>query len=1268
MIDMQNFRSLLTHLGFQAGSSTTNDVMRKSFGQTNFELAVDFAHQKIIYPTDDGLKVHAAQTCNFSAAENAVVFECIHRLFEKGYQPQHLELEPPWRLGHGGKSGRADILVRNQLGAALLIIECKTAGAEFTKAWKDTLTDGAQLFSYVEQEKATHFVCLYASEFDAKAQIIALHQKIISVKDNPKILEDYPKALSFSAANNNKERFKVWTETYTQECTETGIFEANIEPYQIGKNKYTLADDTKPLSSSDIKGAYHRFRTILRKHNVSRRENAFEVLVNLFLCKIVDELENPGDLKFYWKGIAYDNYFDLVDRLQSLYKVGMERFLGQDIVYISNDEIDKAFWAIKQKRNATKARIKEIFRELKFYKGLDFELIKVFNKAYFDKNAKILLEIIQMWQGLRLTSSGQNQFLGDMFEYFLDNGIKQSEGQFFTPVPICKFIVSSLPLEQIITQHSDPLHAIDYACGSGHFLTEYAQSLPALLQKHKNLGDPSSYFARIVGVEKEDRLAKVAKVSAFMYGFKDIQVIDADALVPHADVKDQSFQLLVANPPFAVEDFLLTVPEENRERFELLKTVSDLGNRNVQCFFLERAQQLLAPGGVAGIIVPSSILSNTDAMHIATRALLLSYFDFVAIAELGGQTFGKTNTNTVVLFLRRKVQRPEPAEHYANRTLDYFENWLEEAKSGGGAYQDLDVVRQYCQHTGQDFDAYASLLLGRPNDALLQSELFKAYKQAFDALTEIRKLKENKAFKLKTQQVQAAELTQRFTNHCREHEKPKLTHFMLAHNNPTPVLLVKPPADGKLQKQFLGYEWSGAKGSEGIQYSHGSAVQDIQTPLFDPLDRDNEAKISTLIRQNFEGRPLVIPEGLQPFASQAKLVDLLEFGRIEFNGLISLNVVVKSLVLVSKWLQKNLHEVTIINPSKTELKNISNELMVSFVEMASVSDQGFIEKEKSRQISELKKGGFTYFAENDVLIAKITPCMENGKAALAKNLTNGIGFGSTEFHVFRANSEQLLSGYLFLFLNRQEIRQAAENNMTGSSGHRRVPESFYIDLKIPVPPLDIQQQIVAECEAVDKSVELARGEIATAQQNVNTAYEQAMQTATQEFKLSNADLFEVSIGRRVLKSEITDDASRTPVYSANVLQPFGYIQKSLLKDFSGASVLWGIDGDWMVNLIPENTPFYPTDHCGVIRIKAGAKVHPRYLAMALDLEGQRVRFSRSNRAKTDAIKGLKLRVPSWKAQENLAKIADLAQQTSATAQATIAAAPALKQAILQKYL
>jgi len=604
MITKDNLNKLLGLLNFKA----EGEIYSKHFDAFDCSLKVDFKAGELIYPTTKGFTVNEQQTCNFSSPENFVVFECVHRLLSQGYHPQHIELEPRWKLGHSAKSGRADILVKNQQSEPLLIIECKTAGREFEKAWKDTLEDGAQLFSYIEQEKAVEFVCLYAS--DIENNDIKTFQRIISHKDNAKILSESPDLKSFTAAKNVKERFSVWKHTYKQEYTEKGIFEENIQPYHIGKDKYALSLDTKVVDARDKKGKYHEFRTILRKYNVSRRENAFEVLVNLFLCKIVDETENPHDLKFYWKGIAYDNYYDLVDRLQALYKQGMEKFLKQDIVYISNQDIDAAFWAMKQKRNATKETIKDIFRQLKFFKGLDFEFIKVHNKEQFEKNAKILLEIIQMWQGLRLLSTGQNQFLGDMFEFFLDNGIKQSEGQFFTPVPICKFIVASLPLEQAIINSNEPLKTIDYACGAGHFLNEYALSITPLVAQHKqaNIND---YYKAIVGVEKEDRLAKVAKVSAFMYGQDDIQIIDADALVNHDQIKPRGFDCLVANPPFAVEDFLLTLPEAVRESYQLFETVNDTGNKNIQCFFLERAKQLLAPNGVAGIIVPSSILNNS---------------------------------------------------------------------------------------------------------------------------------------------------------------------------------------------------------------------------------------------------------------------------------------------------------------------------------------------------------------------------------------------------------------------------------------------------------------------------------------------------------------------------------------------------------------------------------------------------------------------------------------------------------------------------------
>ena len=331
------------------------------------------------------------------------------------------------------------------------------------------LDDGGQLFSYAHQVAATEFLCLYASKFDTKENQILIEQRIISHRDNEKILELGDSSKSYKKASNVKKRFEVWKETYQLEYTETGLFEKNIQPYQIGKNNYTLDIDTRSVTKQDKQGKYDAFRTILRQHNIARRETAFEVLVNLFLAKIVDEEENKDNLEFYWKGVAYDNYYDFIDRLQKLYQIGMRKFLKDEVMYISNEQINGAFWTVKNKKNATKKQIQKYFRDLKFFSNNAFSLINVHNERLFNRNAKVLVELVQMWQGLRLKTKEQNQFLGDMFEYFLDNSIKQSEGQFFTPMPITKFIVASLPLDDKIQKSTEPLKAIDYACGAGHF-------------------------------------------------------------------------------------------------------------------------------------------------------------------------------------------------------------------------------------------------------------------------------------------------------------------------------------------------------------------------------------------------------------------------------------------------------------------------------------------------------------------------------------------------------------------------------------------------------------------------------------------------------------------------------------------------------------------------------------------------------------------------------------------------------------------------------
>ena len=353
-------------MGFTSDNNLFTKVFKNFSGVLyGTKLQVDFAKQELIYPEDKGLKVNERQTCNFSSNENFVVFECVSRLLAKGYKPNHIELEPKWQLGRGASGGRADILIRDNSDKTLLIIECKTPGKEFDNAWKETCQRPTQLFSYAQQEKSTQFICLYSSDYIVDSVKSKYH--LITLKDNEKLLEEIKEdnPLSYQEAQDVEEVFKVWKGTYELDHATQGLFEKDVPAYHVGKHKYSV-DDLTEINHKDIQGKYHEFATILRQHNVSGRENAFDKLINLFLCKIVDETQNPEELKFYWKGIAYDDHFSLQDRLQLLYKAGMKEFLGEDVTYIDNKQIDDAFVFVKNDPDATKSTIKRYFRELKF--------------------------------------------------------------------------------------------------------------------------------------------------------------------------------------------------------------------------------------------------------------------------------------------------------------------------------------------------------------------------------------------------------------------------------------------------------------------------------------------------------------------------------------------------------------------------------------------------------------------------------------------------------------------------------------------------------------------------------------------------------------------------------------------------------------------------------------------------------------------------------------------------------------------------------------
>ena len=167
-----------------------------------------------------------------------------------------------------------------------------------------------------------------------------------------------------------------------------------------------------------------------------------------------------------------------------------------------------------------------------------------------------------------------------------------------------------------------------------------------------------------------------------------------------------------------------------------------------------------------------------------------------------------------------------------------------------------------------------------------------------------------------------------------------------------------------------------------------------------------------------------------------------------------------------EWRRVPIHQIADVNPRDGDW-SLADDEYVSFIPMRAVSDEtASISEVDPRLFAEVRRG-YTPFRESDILFAKITPCMENGKIAIAHSLTNGVGFGSTEFHVLRAGST-ILPEYLYYFMRRESFRSAAKQHMRGGAGQQRVPEDFLRNEHVPLPPPSEQRRIVEILDQADR--------------------------------------------------------------------------------------------------------------------------------------------------------------------------------------------------------
>ena len=1097
MITKDNLAALLLHPNF--GFTKRGNIYKKEYSQ-GASIEVNTDTQKITYapvdplfkegefPTKDkpanGFVIHRDTTLNFSANENFVCLACTHFLLKKGYEPKHIVFEPAFKVGHVNKPSYGDILVFDKEYNPLVLIENKTYGTEFSKEWNLMHKDGGQLFSYlgplVNVMGRCQNLVLFAADFDEKEVLLKNH--IITLKDNEKRLKELDNAKSFADAQGKY--YEVWDQTYGKSFETKGLFEDDIEAYSVGKLKYTI-NDLKGLSHAEIRPIYHEFATILRNHAITDFEHSFYILIDLFLCKITDELNNPEDLQFYYKGIARDTPKEYCNRLLKLYQQGKQQLFNVEVINKDEDDIKQIFDDTNRSlTNGLFAGIKELFEEMKFYNIKKFNFIDVENREEFEMNFQILIKIAALIQDINLSSSETNHFFGDLFEGLLSKNVHQTEGQFFTPLPIVNFIINSLPQ----FPNTDKVKVLDYACGAGHFLTEFVKHYPK---------------AKIYGIEKSQTLSQVAKIATIINGSKDSHIVFKDSLslfntmdVRYQGFDKESFDCIIANPPYSVKGFLNTMEQKDRDQYELAKSVEEKAystNKSIECFFVERAKHFLKKDGLMGIVLPSSLLSNEN-IFTKTREIIFANFNILAIAVMNSRTFGSTGTSTVILFAQKVKKNSEGLLHTFMEKKDYTQ------------YTTSGAIDSYIQKQGYPKDEYFAFMqddiLG---SNLKDTEVFKDYESNFK-ISRINKslqkewfvkscyykegIKENsKEYKnlfalfLSSNDYKEYEETEyrsQFVAFAKGIEEKKLNVYIQTGNNIVAILQSPPEkVDNKSNKaeivKFLGYDWSERKGDEGIKYLT-SHVQET-----DSLDDDDD--------------------------TDTEIVQAI-------NSI--------------KYIETPLY-----NPNED-------------------NDKTKFAYALRKHITEC----CNKFSFGNINVCYEKPFFTNSDGLLQfARLTDLIDFGRTTFNL--------------------AIRTVVE---------KKTEEIKY---KVPI----------------------------------------------KEYRLSDNAYFELSIGKRILNSEMSD-AFDVPVYSANVFVPFGYINKLLIKDFSRPSVIWGIDGDWMVNCIPEKQQFYPTDHCGVLHCKTD-DINPFFLSYILEIIGKSYGFKRELRASIERIKSLSVKIPSKSLQQKI---------------------------------
>jgi type I restriction-modification system DNA methylase subunit len=1295
-------KKLIVELGFAPQDGTSDVFVKRYTSHDNYPIFVDFSEQRIEYAhqsikQDKCIRLGDLTTSSLKGEkseklENLVVLECVDRLLKKGYRPERLELEKKYPLGRNMK-GKLDILVYSEDDSApFLMIECKTWGSEFDKEATKTLKDGGQIFSYYQQDRAARFLCLYASRFDRKR---------IEYRNNIILVEE-----SWRDLSSAKDIHDYWNKNFK----DNGIFEVHATPYDI-KPKALTYGMLKNLKEEDSGKIYNQIMEILRHNAISDKPNAFNKLLNLFVCKIIDENKNLSDeLEFQW--LETDTDESLQMRLNDLYKEGMWRFLEIRVIDHSEEDVSQALEGID---NAIqKQRLMDMFRDARLKKSPNFAFVEVLDEKTFKLNAKIVREVVELLQVYKFRYEQKHEFLGNFFELLLNTSMKQEAGQFFTPVPITRFIISSLPLKEFVQRKIDSRErnvlpvVMDYACGSGHFLTEYMDQMQTVIDKEVDVsaalptvrnmvqswqGLTKFLWAKdtVYGIDLDNRLVKTTKVSAFFNGDGEANIIWANGLdnfektVEYRDILRQTqpydrknngqFDILISNPPYSVEAFKSTL-KYGEDTFELYNHITD-NSSEIECLFVERMKQLLKVGGWAGVILPSSILSN-GGIHSKAREILFKYFKVKAIVELGSGTFMKTGTNTVALFLERRSDNDFVA---IEKAINAFVSNLKDVTVLGVE----NAFSEYVANVYNDltFGDYVSFIGGEASITMQQHELYidceKTYgrnvylyliaqekSKIMDFLTECLRNSENfnevkpaDITKIKTyvdnyingnmdflpqdfinsmsafvdaeyssidvkdyesflmgnanQRVRAHDLFKKYVSGVCEHgillEKEKMLYFLLTYSQN--IVLVK-TGQKQEEKNFLGYEFSERRGHEGIKQLSGG------TKLFDETgDLLNPQKANSYIYNAFLGKEVSVDESLSRNVSYGHMSGFINYGTSKFDRIVNLN---KKRLYTGQW-----------NTDKIE--NLTGTIIGA---TTTISQKDILDRGAIPVIAQDSETLIAGYCDNDKPINDVPIILMGDHTCIFKWIDMPFVRGADNTQLIKFEDSRIVPKFGYYYLKNAKIY-----NQDKYERHFK----YVKEMRIPLPPLDMQQKIVSEFERMEQEESRIIEQVITLKDAISAVMKNSI---AEEQKLEKLGAIAQYSQKRVSCIELSGD---TYVGVDNLLQNMAGKVSSQFVPASGTATAYSKGNILLSNIRPYLKKIWLADNDGgssgdvLVLTVDNSRILSEYLyyLLAMDeffeYEMKYVKGVKMPRADKTSVLNYNVTIPSlYKQQEVVAEI------------------------------